>query len=59
MMHSVTISFNVVYLIFIKEICTSHINISVCLEELKGATLELLQKLIPEHARKQFPHLSL
>ena len=54
-----TVSFKVVYLIFIKEICTSHINISVCLVELKGAMLELLQKLIPEHARKQFPHLGL
>lgn len=28
-------------------------------EELKGATLELLRKLIPEHARRQFPHLGL
>lgn len=28
-------------------------------EELKGATLEILRKLIPEHARRQCPHLGL
>ena len=59
MMHSVIVTFKVVYLIFIKAICTSHINIFVCLAELKGATLELIQKLIREHARKKFPHLGL
>eukprot|EP00252_Welwitschia_mirabilis_P026874 TRINITY_DN898_c0_g1_i1.p1 TRINITY_DN898_c0_g1~~TRINITY_DN898_c0_g1_i1.p1 ORF type:complete len:417 (-),score=49.14 TRINITY_DN898_c0_g1_i1:662-1912(-) len=27
-------------------------------QELKGAPLELLQKLIPDHVRRQFPHLN-
>ena len=59
MMYYVIVSFKVVYLIFINAICTSYINIYVCLAKLKGDMLELLQNLIPKHARKKFPHLGL
>lgn len=43
-----------IWLIFI---CSIFVNGVVHFPELKGASLELLSKLIPEHARKQFPSM--